>query len=96
MYDDRHELLASTDNMLHLAIGTVVAGVVGYASIAWLLGYLKRHPTYVFVIYRLIMAAALMAMMSAGVIADVPPEGSPGHEQAALTESPRPPSARES
>lgn len=96
MYDDRHELLASTDNMLHLVIGTVVAGVVGYASIAWLLGYLKRHPTYVFVIYRLIMAAALMAMMSAGVIADVPPEGSPGHEQAALTESPRPPSARES
>jgi undecaprenyl-diphosphatase len=51
-------------------VGTAVAGVVGYASIAWLLGYLKRHPTYVFVIYRLLLAAALMAMLSAGWISD--------------------------
>jgi len=95
MYDDRHELFASGGSVMNLVVGTAVAGVVGYASIAWLLGYLKRHPTYVFVIYRLVMAAALMAMLSAGWIQDVPPEKSSGHEQpAALTGSPRPPSAR--
>jgi undecaprenyl-diphosphatase len=70
MYDDRHDLFASGGNILNLVVGTAVAGVVGYASIAWLLGYLKRHPTYVFVIYRLVLAAALMAMLSAGWISD--------------------------
>jgi undecaprenyl-diphosphatase len=70
MYDDRHELFSSGGNVRNLVVGTAVAGVVGYASIAWLLGYLKRHPTYVFVIYRLLLAAALMAMLSAGWISD--------------------------
>jgi undecaprenyl-diphosphatase len=73
MYDDRHELFASGDNVLNLVVGTAVAAVVGYASIAWLLGYLKRHPTYVFVVYRLFLAAALLALLSAGWIKDLPP-----------------------
>ena len=68
MYDDRHELFASGDNVLNLVVGAAVAGLVGYASIAWLLGYLKRHPTYVFVVYRLFLAAVLLALLSANVI----------------------------
>jgi undecaprenyl-diphosphatase len=93
MYDDRHKLFASGENVLNLVVGTAVAGVVGYASIAWLLGYLKRHPTYVFVVYRLLLAAILVAMLSAGWIKDVPPEKSPGHDHAALSGSAPPPSA---
>jgi len=68
MYDDRRELFGSSDNVVHLVVGAAVAGVVGYLSIAWLLGYLKRHATYGFVVYRLLLAAALFAMLSAGVI----------------------------
>jgi undecaprenyl-diphosphatase len=68
MYDDRTELFASGGNILNLVVGTAVAGVVGYLSIAWLLGYLKRHPTYVFVIYRLLLAATLIALLATHVI----------------------------
>jgi undecaprenyl-diphosphatase len=45
-----------------------VAGIVGYLSISWLLGYLKRHPTYVFVAYRLVLAGAIFGMLAAGWI----------------------------
>jgi undecaprenyl-diphosphatase len=68
MYDDRKELFASGDEVLKLVVGAAVAGVVGYLSIAWLLGYLKRHPTYVFVVYRLLFAAVLIGLLAANVI----------------------------
>jgi undecaprenyl-diphosphatase len=71
MYDDRHELFHTGADVLNLLVGGAVAAVVGYGSIAWLLGYLKRHPTYVFVVYRLFLAAAILAMLSVGWISDV-------------------------
>lgn len=70
MYDDRHELFGSGHEVLDLVVGAGVAAVVGYWSIAWLLGYLKRHPTYVFVVYRLFLAAAILALLSAGWMSD--------------------------
>ena len=73
MYDDRKELSASGGDALNLAVATAVAGVVGYASIAWLLGYLKRHPTYVFVVYRLFLAAALLPCCRPGGSRTCPP-----------------------
>jgi undecaprenyl-diphosphatase len=72
MYDDRDELFHTGSDVLHLVVGAGVAGVVGYWSIAWLLGFLKRHPTYVFVVYRLFLAAAIFAMLAAGWITDQP------------------------
>ena len=70
MYDDRHELFGSGHEVLNLVVGAAVAAVVGYWSIAWLLGYLKRHATYVFVVYRLFLAAAILAMLAAGWMSD--------------------------
>jgi undecaprenyl-diphosphatase len=52
-----------------LLIATIVAGVVGYASIAWLLNYLRKHPPLVFVIYRIVVGLALIGLISAGYIA---------------------------
>jgi undecaprenyl-diphosphatase len=43
-----------------LALATVVALVVGYVSIAWLMKYLSRHSTLVFVVYRVIVGALLL------------------------------------
>ena len=40
--------------------------MVGYASIAFLLGYLKKHTTWLFIVYRLALGAALLALLSAG------------------------------
>jgi undecaprenyl-diphosphatase len=68
MYDDRDELLGNSDNLLNLVVGAGVAGVVGYLSIAWLLGYLKHHATFGFVVYRLALGVTLFALLAASVI----------------------------
>ena len=39
-----------------------MAAVVGYASIAFLLSYLRRHTTYAFIIYRLIVGAIVLGV----------------------------------
>jgi undecaprenyl-diphosphatase len=46
-------LLGDT-SIANLAVATIVAAISGYASIAFLLNYLRSHSTLVFVIYRLI------------------------------------------
>ncbi len=50
----------------NVIVATVVSFVVGYASIAFLLGYLRRHTTWVFIIYRLVLGALLLAALAAG------------------------------
>ncbi len=44
-----------------LLVGLVVSTIVSFAAIHWMLKYLKNHSTLVFVIYRLIFGAALIA-----------------------------------
>lgn len=51
----------SGDNLLSLGIGLVVSAVVGYFAIAWLISFLKRYSMSVFIIYRLLLAAVLLA-----------------------------------
>src|SRR5437868_688023 len=51
-----------------LAIGTIVSGIVGYASIWFLLRYLRTHTTGVFVGYRLIVGGAILIMLFMGRI----------------------------
>lgn len=65
----RHELLSTEVGALNLIIATVVSGIVGYASIAFLLNYLKKHSTYLFIIYRVIVGCALLALLTSGVVA---------------------------
>jgi len=50
-------------------LATVCAFVVGYASIAFLLRWLAHHSTLVFVAYRVVLGAAVIALTAAGVIA---------------------------
>jgi undecaprenyl-diphosphatase len=51
-----------------LATGDVVAFVVAYASIAWLLRLVARHPITVFVWYRVALAAALAVLLGVGAL----------------------------
>ncbi|HTY11935.1 MAG TPA: undecaprenyl-diphosphatase UppP [Bacteroidota bacterium] len=46
----------------NVVVATIVSGVVGYASIAFLLRYLKTHTTYLFIFYRIAVGAALLLM----------------------------------
>jgi undecaprenyl-diphosphatase len=59
-------LFASGDQMVALAVGTAVSAVVGYLAIAFLLNFLKRYSTAVFVAYRLLLGAAILALVAAG------------------------------
>ncbi|MEP6756190.1 MAG: undecaprenyl-diphosphatase UppP [Chthonomonadales bacterium] len=51
-----------------LIIASVVAFVVGWISIDWLLKFLKKNPTYVFIAYRIIAGLAIIALVKAGTI----------------------------
>jgi undecaprenyl-diphosphatase len=68
LYKKRDELLASQADAVNLATATLVSGVVGYASIAFLLTYLRRHTTYVFIGYRLALGGLLFGLLSAGLL----------------------------
>lgn len=51
-----------------LAVATVVSGAVGYASIWFLLRYLRTHSTGVFIVYRVIVGGLILAALAAGYI----------------------------
>ena len=51
-----------------LAIATLLAFVVGYASIALLLRYLAHHSTILFVVYRVGLGALVLSLAGAGTI----------------------------
>jgi undecaprenyl-diphosphatase len=68
LYKERHSLLSSEAGIVNLIVATVVSGVVGYASIAFLLNYLKKHSTYLFIVYRIIIGCLLLALLAAGVL----------------------------
>jgi undecaprenyl-diphosphatase len=51
-----------------IAIGITVAGVVGYATIAWLLRWLGSHQLVGFAIYRIAGGVALLGAIAAGLI----------------------------
>jgi len=62
-------LFASGDEVTALIVGTVVAGVVGYLSIAWLMHFLRRYSTMVFVGYRILFGVAILLALSQGWLA---------------------------
>ena len=51
-----------------LLVGTVVAGVSGYASIVWLLRYLKTRSLLVLVVYRIVLGLLLFGLLAQGLV----------------------------
>ncbi len=45
-------------------VGVVIAFIVGLASIAWLMRWISKHSTFVFVGYRLALGALLIVLLS--------------------------------
>jgi undecaprenyl-diphosphatase len=50
-------------------VATVVAGVIGYAAIAWLLRYVTTHSYTPFVIYRIALGGLALLLVATGVLA---------------------------
>jgi undecaprenyl-diphosphatase len=49
-------------------VGTAVAFVVAYASVAWLLRFVAHHPITWFVPYRVALGALLLVLLASGVM----------------------------
>jgi len=56
------------ESFMPLVVATLVSAVVGYVSIWFLLAYLKRRSTLVFVIYRIVLGVILLVLLWQGVI----------------------------
>jgi undecaprenyl-diphosphatase len=59
-----HKLPAGTH--VPLIAATIVSGVVGYASIWFLLRFLRTHSTGVFIVYRLLVGSAILFALIGG------------------------------
>ena len=51
-----------------MLIGTSIAGIVGYWSIAFLMEFLRKYTMSVFIVYRLILATAILVFVWFGRI----------------------------
>ncbi|VTU01268.1 udp pyrophosphate phosphatase : Undecaprenyl-diphosphatase OS=Chlorobium phaeobacteroides (strain BS1) GN=uppP PE=3 SV=1: BacA [Gemmataceae bacterium] len=65
--DEPVSLFASGGDVAALVVGTAVSAVVGYLAIAFLMRFLQFHTMTVFVVYRLVLAAAILTLLAAGV-----------------------------
>ncbi len=72
MYKIAGMMQAGTDvfhfGISNLIIATIVSGISGYAAIAWLLRYLMRHTTMVFVWYRFALGLVLALLLMSGFL----------------------------
>ncbi|MBX7151194.1 undecaprenyl-diphosphatase UppP [bacterium] len=54
--------------LANLAIATIVAAVVGYASIAFLIKWLQTRSTMIFIIYRILLGVIILCLTYNGII----------------------------
>lgn len=66
LYQTRQEIMASSDNLLNIVVASLFAFIVGYLSIAFLLSYLRRHTTTIFIVYRLLVGTSLLVLIASG------------------------------
>lgn len=59
------------DSFTPLLIGTIVSAIVGYLSIWFLISFLKRNTTAIFIIYRIILGTLLLVLLWQGMISPV-------------------------
>jgi undecaprenyl-diphosphatase len=55
-------------SVLPLFVATVISGIVGYASIWFLLRYLRTHSTGVFIGYRLLVGSLILLLLFSGAV----------------------------
>ncbi len=68
LYKTWGAVTASSESMTNILVATLIAGIVGYASIAFLINYLKKHTTTIFIAYRLVAGAAILYLVTTGVL----------------------------
>jgi undecaprenyl-diphosphatase len=69
LYEMRHVGEEDGAGLVPTVLATLLAFVVGYASIAFLLRWLTSHSTAIFVVYRVVLGLVVLALAGGGVIA---------------------------
>jgi len=54
----------TAEQLMAMALGLAVSAVVGYLVIAWFLSWLRQRRLTVFVVYRLLLAAVILATLA--------------------------------
>lgn len=49
-------------------LATIISFAVGLASIAWLMRYISRHSTLIFIVYRIVLGVVLLALLATNVV----------------------------
>jgi undecaprenyl-diphosphatase len=69
LYSERAALL--NENTLNLLIATIVSGIVGYFSIAFLINFLKTRSNLIFIIYRILLGFIILYLLYTGVLQNI-------------------------
>lgn len=56
------------DSFTPLLVATIVSGIVGYISIWFLLAFLRKNSTAIFVIYRIVLGIVILVLLWQGII----------------------------
>jgi undecaprenyl-diphosphatase len=59
-------IVSSSDNLVNIAVATFCAGIAGYLSIAFLINYLRKNTTTIFIVYRLLAGFGILALIYTG------------------------------
>ncbi len=57
--------------LIATVVATLAAGITGYATIAFLLYFLKAHSMFVFVVYRLLLGGVMLLLLATNRLAPV-------------------------
>lgn len=68
LIDERHHLAAL--GWQPIAVSIAVSAITGWASIWFMLRFLRTHTTYVFIWYRIAVGLGMMVLLARGVIAN--------------------------
>ncbi len=59
------------ESFVPLIVGSVVAGIVGYLSIWFLIAFLRKNSTAIFIVYRVILGTVILVLLWQGVLSPV-------------------------
>ncbi|HMO82077.1 MAG TPA: undecaprenyl-diphosphatase UppP [Pyrinomonadaceae bacterium] len=54
-----------------LVVSTIVSGIVGYLSIWFLLAFLRKNSTLIFIVYRIVLGTVLLVLLWMGLLSPV-------------------------
>ena len=56
------------DSFVPLLAGTISAAIVGYLSIWFLIAFLRKNSTMIFIVYRIVLGAVILVLLWQGVL----------------------------